>query len=254
MSPASPASTFTPALSPARAGRRFAVACAVALTATLALAAPASAHAEVEADTPQALAENVTLSFVSEAESSTAGFTGLRIVLPQGIAPADVTLGEAPTGWKLTPTADGYNLAGPALKTGTDAEHQIKVRQLPDVKELAFKTIETYSDGKVSRWIELPTGGEEPEQPAPVLKLKAAAPGARPASPSPSETESAAPSPTPSATPSDAAAAASDTGTKAAADDGSSTGVLIGVCLAVLAVLGGALFWLVQRRKAAPQD
>lgn len=94
-----------------------------------------------------------------------------------------MTLEEAPKGWKLKAGSDGYSLAGPALKAGVDAEHKIKVRQLPDAKEIAFKTVETYSDGEVSRWIELPTGGEEPEQPAPVLELKAAAPGAKPVGP-----------------------------------------------------------------------
>ncbi|MET9820490.1 hypothetical protein ABZ038_02465 [Streptomyces sp. NPDC006349] len=52
------------------------------------------------------------MSFVSEAESSSAGFSELRIVLPQGIVPSDVTLAEAPKGWKLKPTNDGYTVAG----------------------------------------------------------------------------------------------------------------------------------------------
>ncbi|MCX5263137.1 DUF1775 domain-containing protein [Streptomyces sp. NBC_00199] len=234
----------------ARAGRRLVLAGALALTATLALAAPAAAHAEVEADKPQALAENVTLSFVSEAESDSAGFTDVRVVLPEGIAPADVTLAEGPKGWKLTPAADGYTLAGPALKTGVDAEYKIKVRQLPDVKELVFKTVETYSDGEVSRWIELPTGGKEPEQPAPVLKLKAAAPGAKPVAPSPTAT----PTPTPStatATPSTTASApdASPTAADTAADedDGMSSGALVAVIVFALLVLGGGAWWLVKR-------
>lgn len=208
---------------------------------------------EVEADKAQALAENVALSFVSEAESASAGFTEMRVVLPKGIAPGDVTLDEAPTGWKLKATSDGYTVAGPALKAGVDAEHKIKVRQLPDAKEIAFKTIEVYSDGKISRWIELPTGGAEPEQPAPVLELKAAAPGAKPVSPSPSPSlaESATPTPTPSATESDIAAAASDTDTQAAEeDDSSSTGVIIGGVLAALAVLGAGAWWLLTRRSA----
>ncbi|NUQ99703.1 MAG: DUF1775 domain-containing protein [Streptomyces sp.] len=243
----------------ARTGRRVALAGAAAVTATLALAAPAFAHAEVEADTPQALAENVTLSFVSEAESDSAGFTRLRVVLPKGIAPGDVTLDEAPKGWRLKATDDGYSVAGPALKAGVDAEHKIKVRQLPDAKEIAFKTVETYSDGEISRWIELPTGGQEPEQPAPVLKLKAAAPDAKPVSHgpgvTPSVTESAAASPTPSATESDVAAADPDTDPRAAeTDDNSSTGVTIGLVLAAVALLGAGAWWLVQRRKAPSQS
>ncbi|MGW1879143.1 DUF1775 domain-containing protein, partial [Streptomyces sp. NPDC001975] len=39
---------------------------------------------------------------------------------------------------------------------------------------LTFKTLQTYSDGKVVRWIEeAGSGGEEPENPAPTIKLTA---------------------------------------------------------------------------------
>ncbi|KFF98251.1 hypothetical protein IQ62_25955 [Streptomyces scabiei] len=237
-----------------RATRRLGLAGAAALTATLALASPAAAHAEVEADKPQALAENVTLSFVSEAESSSAGFTELRIVLPEGIAPADVALDEAPKGWKLKATDDGYTVGGPALKAGVDAEHKIKVRQLPDAKEVAFKTVETYSDGKVSRWIEVPSGGEEPEQPAPVLELKAAAPGA--ASISPSPTASPTPSPTPSATATTSqteAPAADNKADEKKDDDSSSTGLVVGGVVVALLVLGGGAWWLAKRRSTSSQ-
>ncbi|MDQ0956654.1 hypothetical protein QFZ66_000532 [Streptomyces sp. B4I13] len=240
---------------PVRAGRRLVLAGALALTATLALAAPAAAHAEVEADKPQALAENVTLSFVSEAESGSAGFTNLRVVLPEGIAPADIALDEGPKGWKLTAAADGYTLAGPALRTGVDAEYKIKVRQLPDVKELVFKTVETYSDGEVSRWIELPTGGKEPEQPAPVLKLKAAAPGAKRVDASPT----APPSPTPSAAAPAATAGTPDASPKADdmagdEDDGMSTSALVAVIVLALLVLGGGAWWLAKRGSSGSSD
>ncbi|MFF7176787.1 DUF1775 domain-containing protein [Streptomyces pseudovenezuelae] len=238
-----------------RTGRRIVLAGAAALTATLALAAPAAAHAEVEADTPQALAKNVTLSFVSEAESASAGFTELRIVLPEGITPGDVRLEEAPKGWKLKATDDGYSVGGPAIKAGVDAEHTIKVRQLPDAKEVAFKTVETYSDGKVSRWIELPTGGVEPEQPAPVLKLKAAAPGAKAVAPSPSSSPTPSPTPSPEVSTTPAAASDTDSDAEAAADDGgSSTGVVIGGVLAALAVLGAGGWWLVKGRASSSES
>ncbi|MBK3624134.1 DUF1775 domain-containing protein [Streptomyces sp. MBT49] len=233
-----------------RTGRRLVVTTAVALTAALALAAPAAAHAEVEADKPQALAENVTLRFVSEAESDSAGFTALRVVLPRGITPADVSLGAAPRGWKLTATEDGYTVAGPALKAGVDAEHEIKVRQLPSAKEIAFKTVETYSDGEVSRWIEVPSGGEEPEQPAPVLKLKAAAPGARPVGATPSPTADAGAAAAPTRSVAAAAPKTSAAADEAAADEGGglSTGALVGVIVLGLLVLGGGALWVLRRR------
>ncbi|MDT9698373.1 DUF1775 domain-containing protein [Streptomyces sp. P17] len=236
----------------ARLARRAALVGAAALTATLALAAPAVAHAEVEADKPQALAENVTLSFVSEAESSTAGFTELRIVLPKGIAPADVALEEAPKGWKLKATDDGYTVGGPELAPGADAAHSIKVRQLPDAKEIAFKTVEVYEDGKVSRWIEVPSGGAEAEQPAPVLELKAAAPGATPVSPSPTASPTPSPTPTPTETTSPTATAdADDSATDEDKDEDSSTGIVVGVVVVALLAVAGGAWWLVRRRSAS---
>ncbi|MFE9110527.1 DUF1775 domain-containing protein [Streptomyces collinus] len=225
---------------PARTAGRITLTCAAALTATLALAAPAFAHAEVEADTPRALAENVTLTFVSEAESDTAGFTALRVVLPDGIAPGDVKLGDAPKGWKLKTSGDGYTVAGPALKTGVDAEYKVKVRRLPDAEQLVFKTLETYSDGEIARWIELPDGDVESEQPAPVLELEAASPGAT--------------SPDPNSSTSGAAAEATDaqpSGKTAAAQTDGSSWPVAGSVIAGLLVLGGGVWWLVRRRASS---
>ncbi|WP_416978450.1 DUF1775 domain-containing protein [Streptomyces sp. T028] len=240
-----------------RTARRAGVVGVLTLTAALALAGPAFAHVEVEADTAQALAENVTLTFVSEAESAEAGFTAMRVVLPEGIAPGDVTLVEAPKGWKFKATGDGFTLGGPKLAVGTDAEYKVRVRQLPDADEIAFKTVETYSDGEISRWIELPGGGAEPEQPAPVLKLKAAAPGATPVSPSPTASETAAA--TPSASSSDETTPAADIKEeekeqKAEGDEGGSTGLIAGGAIAALAVLGGGAWWWARRRSASAED
>ncbi len=196
----------------------------------------------------RALAENVTLSFTSEAESDGAGIKELRIVLPKGIAPNAVALKDAPKGWKLTATADGYTVRGKALTVGTDAEHSITVRQLPDAKSLAFKTLETYSDGKMSRWIEVPGNGEKAENPAPVLELKAAAPGAEPIAPNPSPKPRTS---TPSKGASSPAASTSGKQTKAEAeeDSGSSTGALV-IVIAVVVLLGGAgVFWWLRRSR-----
>ncbi|MCH0571282.1 DUF1775 domain-containing protein [Streptomyces sp. MUM 136J] len=236
----------------ARAALRAAAAGAGAPAAVLALAGPAAAHAEVEADTLRALAENVTLTFVSEAESDSGGFTRVRVVLPEGIGPGDVALAGAPAGWKLTASADGYTIGGPALKTGVDAAYRIRVRQLPDAELLVFKTVETYSDGKISRWIELPTGGAEPEEPAPVLKLEPPAAGATPLTPGPSADTASAPGTAPS-TDADrnvpAAGATPAQGKAAAEDGGPSTAVIAGSAAAVLAALGGG-WWLARRRSS----
>ncbi|MER7463380.1 DUF1775 domain-containing protein [Streptomyces sp. NPDC097981] len=210
---------------------------------------PAAAHVEVTASDPHALAENVTLSFTSEAESDTAGIAELRVVLPKGITPDAVTLKDAPKEWKLTATPDGYTVGGPALATGTDAAYSITVRRLPDEKTLAFKTLETYGDGKIARWIEVPANGEKADDPAPLLELEAAAPGAQPIAPSPSPTPSAEPPVRPStAAPSVPVPA---TGSRAASAEaaGSGTGDVVGVVAAeALLAAGGAFWWLLHSR------
>ena len=226
--------------------RRLTVAAAAAATAVLFTAVPTAAHVEVESDDAQALAENAELAFTAESESATAGITQIRVVLPEGIAPSDVTYGKGPEGWKFTATDDGYTVKGAALKVGADAEYSVVVRQLPDAKELAFKTLQTYGDGKVDRWIELDESGDDDGHghgegnPAPVLKLKAAAPGATPVSPSPSA--SATPtSEEPSTSPTPQAA---DTEEKD--DDG---GLSTGVWVAIAVVLVVAVALVVVRRR-----
>ncbi len=236
--------------------RRLGIAIVGALVVVGVAAGPAAAHAEVTASDPRALAENVTLSFTSEAESETAGISELRVVLPQGIAPDAVTLKDAPKEWKLTATPDGYAIGGPALATGTDAEYSVTVRQLPDEKSLAFKTLETYGEGKISRWIEVPTNGEKVDNPAPVLKLGAAAPGAKPIAPSPSPSPSpsaVAPSAQPStAAPSAAPVAAAAAGAQTASgkDAGGGTGAVVGAIAAVLLLAAAGTFWWVRRSRS----
>ncbi|MFH8257581.1 DUF1775 domain-containing protein [Streptomyces roseolus] len=221
-----------------------------ATVALLVGAGAAAAHAEVSASDSRALAENVTLTFTSEAESDSAGIKELRIVLPEGLTPAMVVLKEAPKDWTFTASADGYTVAGPALAPGTDAEHSVVVRQLPNAKELPFKTVETYSDGKISRWIEVSTGGQKVENPAPVLELKPAVPGAKPIEPSPSPE----PSVSSASPPAPVTSAASSPAVNPVAEkesDGGNTGVVIAVAAVVLVVLGAGLWWVRRRRTPA---
>ena len=229
--------------------RRLTLASGATTALLLLTAVPAAAHVEIESDKAQALAENVEISFDAEAESSTAGIKQVRVVLPEGIVPADVTYGEGPKGWKFTAGDDGYTVKGPALKAGENAEYSIVVRQLPDAKELAFKTLQTYTDGSVDRWIELDENGENP---APVLPLKAAAPGATPVAPSPSETESASPSPVATATAEEPSASPSVQAEADEKDDegGLSAGAWIGIVAGIL-VAAAAVVFAVRRRGGA---
>jgi len=158
---------------------------AIAGLAVAGLAGPALAHVEVSADKTQAGATDVTLTFTGEAENPNAGIKTERVVLPEGIAPTDVTLVKAPAGWTFARRADGFTVGGKELKTGTDAVWSVKIAKLPaDATRLSFKTLETYGDGEVDRWIEIQEPGQaEPDHPAPLLTLKPAASTA-PATPS----------------------------------------------------------------------
>jgi LPXTG-motif cell wall-anchored protein len=228
-----------------RRGSRLAVAFIAVATGTMAatlFGAPAWAHVTVDADNPEAGARNVTVTFVGEAESSKAGIASEQVFLPAGIRPQDVRLVKAPAGWTLTATADGYTVAGKALPVGENATYSVIIAQLPaNATELAFKTLETYGDGSISRWIEIPVAGPAvPDNPAPVLKLK---PAAAPAA-------STAPTPT---TLAETATAEPLTSPAAAATGDSATGWWIAAAVvAVLAAIGAALMLARRRRQVPP--
>jgi uncharacterized protein YcnI len=171
--------------------KRSALVAAAVAGLTLAIAAPASAHVTVNPGTatPGGFTK---ATFRVPNESDTASTTKLEINLPPiasvsikpvaGWTAAPVTaklakpleahgtqIGEAIT--KITWTAQ----AGSEIKPGTFQEFDVSLGPLPESGQLVFKTLQTYSDGTVVRWIEEPTtDGTEPERPAPVLKLVAA--------------------------------------------------------------------------------
>ena len=216
-----------------------AVAVLIAMVTALVLASPASAHVEVSADNPQAGARNVTVTFTGEAESTTGGIASEQVILPAGIAAPDVRLAKAPAGWTLTATADGFTVAGAALPVGDDAVFSITITQLPaNATELVFKTLETYSDGEVSRWIEVPEAGKpEPDNPAPVLKLT---PAAAPVTSSTAPTSATVTQP-------------STTPTVAHAGD-SGIGFWITIAVIAVAVVTGLTLFLRSRRNSGRGD
>jgi uncharacterized protein YcnI len=83
---------------------------------------------------------------------------------------------------KITWTA---SRADSAIKPGRFLEFEVSAGPLPEVDHIVFKSLQTYSDGDVVRWIEEPAAdGKEVEHPAPVLKLTkktAVSPAAAPA-------------------------------------------------------------------------
>lgn len=174
--------------------KRLALVTGAVLVAVFGFAAPAAAHVTVN---PQEATQGgyARLAFRVPNESDTASTTKLEVVLPEDAPVASVSTMPL-AGWtvavekrtvsppvevhgsqvsevvsKITWTA----AAGGGVKPGEFQEFPVSMGPLPDVQKMVFKTLQTYSDGNISRWIEEPTeGAAEPEQPAPVLTLTAA--------------------------------------------------------------------------------
>jgi len=160
------------------------------------LAGPAWAHVQVTATPGSPGATNATLKITAAGESGTAGTSKLDVVADPAIPADQVTLASGPSGWTLAPNSDGgFTLSGPALAKGAEADISLTVKQLPNAAQVTFKIVQTYSDGQVVRWIELPgPDGAEPDNPAPIVKLTAGAASA--VSPKPAGDDDAAPAKT----------------------------------------------------------
>src|SRR5690348_1276478 len=228
--------------------KRVATVAVAAALGVLALAGPALAHVEVSADKTTAGASDVTLTFTGEAENDKAGIKSERVVLPAGLDPAGVTLVKAPAGWKFTAAPDGFTVGGTPLKIGVDAVWKVKIAKLPDGQtRLSFKTLETYGDGSIVRWIEIQEPGQpEPDNPAPLVTLQPG-PSAAPSS--------AGPSPVISTTsPMNQTSLAAPPVADLPGDEGSGGGSWwLWVIVAVLLIGGGAVLVL-RRRSAARGD
>ncbi|MBQ1027377.1 YcnI family protein [Micromonospora sp. C95] len=180
--------------------RRFAATAAAltlgaVATAVFGFVAPASAHVTVN---PREATQGGygRLAFRVPNESDTASTTKLEIFLPENAPLGSVSTMPVP-GWsvavekrqvdppvqvhgseitevvsKITWTAGEEA----AIAPGTFQEFPVSMGPLPEVDQMVFKALQTYSDGAVVRWIDEPqAGGEEPAAPAPVLTLAAAA-------------------------------------------------------------------------------
>ncbi|MER5471475.1 YcnI family protein [Streptomyces sp. NPDC002685] len=164
-----------------------------ALTTAGVLAAGGAAFAHVTVH-PESYAKGATdglLSFRVPNEEDTASTTKVQIFLPTD-HPVLGVLVTPQAGWtakvttvklkKPIKTDDGtitnavseITWTGGRIRHGEFQDFDVAFGQLADdTDQLSFKTLQTYSDGTVARWIEEAKGGEEPENPAPVLALTA---------------------------------------------------------------------------------
>ncbi|BCY07822.1 YcnI family protein [Actinoplanes sp. L3-i22] len=175
--------------------KRSAVVAGAAGLLILAIAGPASAHVTVNPNTATA-GGYAKVSFRVPNESDSASTTKLEVNLPADQPIASVSVKPVP-GW--TAVAEKSKLATPIkshdteiteavlkitwtaakgseIKPGEFQEFDVSMGALPASGQIVFKTLQTYSDGNVVRWIDEPTtDGSEPDSPAPVLKIVPAA-------------------------------------------------------------------------------
>jgi uncharacterized protein YcnI len=178
-----------------RALSRAAIVCAAA-TACVALSAlPALAHITITPGSAKAGSAAV-LTFHVPDEEARAYVTRVDMQVPTD-HPIAQLLVEPVAGWTISVrtvtlakplvTDDGQFTqavseviwSGGRIAPGQFQDFSLSADPLPaNVTQLVFKAIQTYSNGDVVRWIDVPAPGQaEPDHPAPVLALTAAAPG-----------------------------------------------------------------------------
>ncbi len=242
--------------------RRLGAAAAAAAVCLIAFAGSASAHVTVSADDSTKAAPDSILTFRVPNEQDAATTTKVTIKFPTNDPIASVMPAAAP-GWvvstipvKFNPpitTDDGtitdgvgevVYTAGPGsqgIPIGGFAAFQILVGPLPDADQVAFPVVQTYSNGKVSSWVEPVTDpANPPESPTAILALHAAtAPGADAVAPATTDPAGAAP-----------AVDLSSYATKSDADTGRTLG-LVGLALGVVALVVGGVALVRSRRTPA---
>jgi periplasmic copper chaperone A len=227
---------------------RRVIASAVAATAALVLvAAPVAAHNEWEPETA-APGSIIDLTLFVEDEQPDAGTTTVELHFP---VPITVAALPAVQGWTAT-LMDG-ELGGPA--TGVtwaggpapgDVDLPIRLGPLPNEPgRLQFKTVQTYDNGEVDRWIDdWPAGAAEPPAPGPVLDLVPGGPGTIPATPSTTTTASTTSTTATTTTETDQAAS------QDADNDSDSNVVPIVVAAAVILAVAGGTFVFIRSRRS----
>lgn len=192
-------------MSSSRMRGRAATIAALAGSTVLLAAVPAFAHVTVQPATA-AKGSYSTVAFKVPNETDSATTVKIEVNLPADHPIASVSLQPVP-GWSATVTTsklatplktdDGtvdkavtkITWSGGKIAPGQFQQFPVSFGPLPDnADSLVFKTLQTYDNGDVVRWIEVPqSGAAEPENPAPKLTLTAAAAenGAAPTSAAP---------------------------------------------------------------------
>ncbi|MFI0987891.1 YcnI family protein [Streptomyces exfoliatus] len=254
---------------PRIAAARVALAGGIALSSVVLLSGTAFAHVSVQPEGEAAKGGYATVNIKVPNERDNASTVKVEVnfpldhpltsVMPQPVPgwKAEVTrsklskplelhgktINEAVS--KVTWTADGSKI-GP----GQFQQFPLSLGRLPeDTDQLVLKAIQTYDNKEVVRWIEeQKEGAEEPQNPAPVLKLSAASADHHGAAATPTGGASAAPS----ASADEKAGHEDKTAShkETAADSSDTTARILGVLGILVGVAGVAFGVLASRRRA----
>ncbi|GAA3806532.1 hypothetical protein GCM10022380_25280 [Amycolatopsis tucumanensis] len=145
------------------------------------------AHVSVSPDTAEP-GERATVSFRVPNERDDATTVRLEVRFPEDKPLASVTPQTVP-GWSVSvtttelpqPVATEHGTISEAvtaivweggrIPVGTYQDFPVSIAS-PPAGTLVLKTLQTYSDGQVVRWIDVPQAGQaEPEHPAPTLSV-----------------------------------------------------------------------------------
>ncbi|MEV4438730.1 YcnI family protein [Streptomyces sp. NPDC049577] len=169
--------------------RRLPVVGGVAAGSLLLVAGPAFAHVSVQPGTAEKGGySTIALKVPNEKDNASTVQLELDLdpkhplasVMPQPVPGWDVKVEKSKLdkplemhGKTITEAVTKVTWSGGKIDPGQFQQFALSVGQLPtDADELVFKALQTYSDNDVVRWIDASKpGGEEPEHPAPTLKL-----------------------------------------------------------------------------------
>jgi uncharacterized protein YcnI len=169
---------------------RSALSVVVGLGLVALVAGPAAAHVTID---PGSARKGSTpkFSFQVPNEKDNASTVGLEVTFPAERPLASVSVLEkagwpftvekqtlpepikSPFGGEVTEAVSKITWTGGQIQPNGFDLFTVQAGPLPkNVSKLEFRVAQTYSDGEVVQWIE-PTvkGGDEPEHPAPVLRL-----------------------------------------------------------------------------------
>ncbi|ATY94239.1 YcnI family copper-binding membrane protein [Streptomyces cavourensis] len=221
----------------------------------MAVAAPASAHVSVQPEGTAARGGYATVNVKVPNERDNASTVKVEMslptehplssVMPQPVPGWEIEVTKAPLdkplevhGRKITEAVSkvSWTATGKGIEPGYFQKFPLSVGRLPEnTDRLVLKSVQTYSNKEVVRWIDVPEEGQEAEHPAPVLALSAADDGHGTAGPSPE----AAPTP-----------AAQDSDVKKAEGNGTDTTARwLGITGLLLGALGIAAALFTGRRR-----